>query len=326
MDLSSTQRQILQLLGETQHLSGTQLAARLGISRTAVWKQIQKLNSLGIAITRQNRQGYRLPEPLILLDATSIRRKLSPEWLAVNPVLYLPSIVDSTNLFLKDADKQLPWAICCSEQQLAGRGRLGRPWNSPFGHNIYCSVNWRYEGSLHQLSGLSLAVSLALHQALSAWVQPEVLQIKWPNDLLWQGKKIAGILIEISAEPHGGAQVIIGFGININTHTPTYPLSDAPHCSLRDIKPQYFDRNPIVAQCLNQLYRLLSQFEQQGLNDWLPAWQQHDALYGKAVTIYQQQQQIEGIARGISPTGNLLLEIPSGQTVEITVGDASLKP
>lgn len=321
---SNTQIQIIKSLQHGGWVSGSQLATSLNVSRTAIWKHMNALLEHSIPVEKHPKKGYRFTEPLYLLDEHQIRNRLLPAFASEMPEFYLLHSTKSTNLFCRHIDSCAPWIICCSEEQTAGKGRLGRKWNSPFAQNIYCSVRWTYQGALEKLSGLSLVVSLALHRALSVYLNEEQLQIKWPNDILYSKKKLAGILIEIYSEPHNAAHVIIGFGINVNTDTCVQPLSERAHCSMRDGHAQCYDRNLVLSDCLNALHKALQDFLHYGLEPLLSEWKPLDALLNQPVTIHQHTTVLQGIARGISPQGHLQLETTSG-IIDICAGDATLR-
>lgn len=316
-----TPYKLLSFLNNHQWKSGPSLAKSLNISRAAIWKQVKQLKREGVAI-EQSHRGYRLKAPLVLLDKNTIYAGIDDRFQQQSIQLHLLPTIDSTNTFLKQNVKDNSNSLCLSEQQTAGRGRLGRTWASPFGENMYLSVAWRTTESLAKLSGLSIAASLALKSALMPWIGD--IQVKWPNDLLWHGKKIAGTLVEVTAESHGSCLIIVGMGLNINTQTNIHPLTNLPHCSMRDILGCYLDRNDIVIATINHCLHTFSQFEQLGLLPLLEAWKRADYLYDQEVTIYQHQQTEHGVAKGINSLGHLLVESDNGDIKEISSGEASL--
>ncbi|MCE3044776.1 biotin--[acetyl-CoA-carboxylase] ligase [Legionella sp. 16cNR16C] len=320
---TSLQRQILHLLADGTCQSGEYLARQFGVSRTAIWKQIHQLTLSGLPIESIPKQGYRLLKPFIPLDKEKILSQL-PGHLKNETTVYQFSEIDSSNRFLKDLPIQKNLTICCTEKQTQGRGRFGRSWASPFGENIYLSVRWEMYESLSRLSGLSLAVSLAVVRALhNAGVQNEI-QIKWPNDLIWQGKKLGGILIEMIAESHSSASVIIGIGINVNTDPKESDLSDNPWCSLLETGGQYWDRNRLIAEIVSTLDQDIEHFLKNGFSSFLPLWNQHDYLRGKTITVQQFNSRITGEARGIDPYGQLCLRDNEGLVHYLSSGDTSL--
>ena len=197
---------LLTLLKDGRFHSGEALGAALGVSRSAVWKQLQSLESeLGLAVYKVRGRGYRLAAPLLLLDAGEIsRRSAQAYW----PVQVYDEI-DSTNaeaLRLVAEGRPAPFLVL-AERQSAGRGRRGRAWSSPFAQNLYYSLVLRVDGGMRQLEGLSLVVGLAVRRALQEMGVRAGL--KWPNDVLVENRKIAGILLELVGDPADVCHVVL---------------------------------------------------------------------------------------------------------------------
>lgn len=309
--LSTVQQHLLSLLANGELHSGENLGATLNLSRTAIWKHINYLIELGVPIQCHTRKGYQLRFACVLLEASSILNTL--DFSLPESSLTLLTSVDSTNRYLKTHDML---SVCCAEMQTAGRGRFGRTWRSPFGENIYCSTRWRFECDISRLSGLSLVVSLALLSSLAHLKLG--IQLKWPNDLIWADKKFSGCLIEIMAETHACADVIIGLGLNVNSS------EQAPAVSLHDITGQYFDRNRLIAQYLMALNRYIAVFKQEGLSPFIKEFNQVDYLRGKQVTVSNPTGNISGIAVGINEAGQLMLEDDERKVHYLSSGDSSI--
>ena len=322
--LSISQFELLKRIQNGLWYSADTLAKQVAMSPNAIWKNIQQLKEKNIAIQKDTKKGYRLVQPLWLLDEATIHSSLLPELIKTHPQWYILQSTPSTNSFCRQlSTSDCSWIICCAEEQTAGKGRLGRHWNSPFAQNIYCSIRWTAPCKIAQLSGLSLAVSLAIQQALSQYVDESSLGIKWPNDILLHGKKIAGILIEIVNATDAATQVVIGFGINVNSNTKQTPLSEHPHCSLFDSQLRIYNRNQILGQCLNQLFTVLQQFIDKGIEPILSQWRRHDVLYNQTIKLQQQDSFLQGIAKGINAKGELRLQTNTGILL-INSGDASI--
>lgn len=227
---------------------------------------------------------------------------------------HLLDTIDSTNRFLKDLPPSKAITICCAEAQTQGRGRFGRVWHSPYGENIYFSARWRLEEEVSKLSGLSLVVSLAVLNTLCA----EGIMIKWPNDLLWNQKKLSGCLIELLTTTKTETEVIIGIGINVNTK------AIAPWCSLFDITGVLHDRNILIGQLIQNLNFHLQQLLTRGFSSFLTQWQNVDALKGQQITISQQERKLTGLAYGVNETGQLILVEANGDRHALSSGDTSL--
>ena len=213
--MSDTRRMILLRLADGAAHSGTSLAEHLNITRAAVWKHIRALKSDGVIIESDARYGYRIPGGMQLLDADIIRSLLPG--LAGNKRVVLLDKVHSTNDWLMQqlASEISPGTVCLAELQTAGRGTRGRKWVSPYGKNLYISLYWHFAGGPLELGGLSLAVAASIARVLADSGIGDVA-IKWPNDLYSSGKKLGGILIDMSAEVNGPSQVVIGVGLNVD--------------------------------------------------------------------------------------------------------------
>lgn len=260
---------------------------------------------------------------MIPLSETSIRQAINSHDLgALNCHIF--SSIDSTNRYLKELATSNAIEICCAETQTLGRGRFGRSWYSPFGENIYFSLRAPIFCDLSKLAGLSLVISLAVLKALKNIGINHAIDIKWPNDLLWMGRKLSGSLIELIPNT-SSAQLVIGVGLNVNSVTENAPLLDKPWCSLYDISKRYFDRNVLIAELIIQINQYLHQFLAQGFSTFIPEWQQHDYLYERSITVSQPTGRITGKAMGINDAGQLILVNEQGGTHYLSSGDTSLQ-
>ncbi len=324
--LSTIQIKLLEALADGLCHNGNALGAQLGVSRTAVWKQIKQLINLGLPIIRLPKIGYRLPRPMTLLNEQTIKQHLLNFGYTEPMNVHLFASLDSTNRLLKDIPISSTTDVCCAETQTQGRGRFGRHWHSPFGENIYCSSRWHFNCDLSRLSGLSLVVSLAVVATLNTFYDHGDIYIKWPNDLLWQGKKLCGSLIEMFAESNGGVDVIIGIGLNVNSATNEHHLPDTLWCSLYEITGKQFDRNAIIASLMLHLGRYLGLFMEQGFIAFIQTWQQFDYLHGQLINVSQLSGQLSGMAAGVNEAGQLILIDKAGTIHHLSAGDTSLKP
>lgn len=238
--------------------------------------------------------------------------------------LHVLNSIDSTNRYLKELPPGPALEMCCAESQTQGRGRFGRHWHSPFGENIYCSSRWSLSCDLEQLSGLSLVTSLAVIATINQLNSSSGIQLKWPNDILWNNKKLCGSLIEIITQSGSTPQVIIGIGLNVNTDTQNQPLLDKPWCSLFELFQQQFNRNKLIAMLMVQLEGYLSQFVLQGLAAFLDEWELYDSLKGQFCTVTHLSESITGLACGINPKGQLALLDKQGLMHYCSSGDTTL--
>jgi BirA family biotin operon repressor/biotin-[acetyl-CoA-carboxylase] ligase len=235
--------------------------------------------------------------------------------------IHVLNSIDSTNQFLKDLPANNQIDVCCAETQTQGRGRFGRSWHSPFGKNIYFSIRHSFNRELSKLSGWSLVVSMAVLAALKHTGIHEDIRIKWPNDLLWQGKKLCGNLIENMGEHHA---IITGIGLNVNASSEELNIPDKPGCSLYEITGNRFNRNALIAQLIIQLDNHLHQLFTQGFPSFIPDWQKTDYLYGQQITVSQPSGLFSGTANGVNEAGQLLLIDDEGITHCLSSGETSL--
>ncbi len=324
----SRRGELLRLLADGQLHSGEELAAKLAISRAAVWKQLQQIGAWGVELDAQPGQGYRLAGPLDLLDAAAIRGAL-PQWSAGRlRNLELHEELDSTSDRLLAID-DLPagrFDACLAEFQTAGRGRRGKRWLAPFASGLCLSVNWTYHDSPAALSALSLASGVAVLRALRR-LGFQDLTLKWPNDIVHGTRKLGGILIDLRGEAAGPAYVVVGVGINI--HLPRAVLDalrseglEATDLASLGTVP---DRSLAGAALINELALALEEFGQRGMAAFAAEWHSADALVDRPVRILQGEQTIEGLARGVDADGALLLDAAGGRR-RVLSGEVSVRP
>jgi BirA family biotin operon repressor/biotin-[acetyl-CoA-carboxylase] ligase len=320
---------ILKLLADGELHSGEELGGALGVSRAAVWKQVQRLEQeTALEVGSIRGRGYQLVQPLELLDADTIQAQLAPGALNLLAQLECHPCLDSTNewaLRLAQQNEALSGLVVTAECQRAGRGRRGRSWVSPFGRNLYCSVLWRFEEGAAALEGLSLAVGLALANALDT-VGVAGVQLKWPNDLVWQGRKLAGILVEMTGDPSGQVQAVVGFGINIGMRsTAAAAAIDQPWVDVEEIAGATISRNRLLGAALDELLPLLADYHTQRFTPWHGQWSARDALRDQRVRVMMGNTELCGTARGVSAQGALLVDA-AGERHTIYGGEISLRP
>lgn len=315
-ELSSTTLALLNILNDGQRHAGTEIAEILGVSRMAIWKVIQRLKNYNIGIKSEH-LGYRLESPLILLERSKIQKYIHKD-IAIDIFESLPS----TNDYLKNLGSATSPHICLAEHQTNGRGRLGRSWASPFGRNIYCSISYVFKKDISEMAGLSLLVGILTAKALEAVNQRFKPRLKWPNDIYIEGKKAGGILIDLIAEANGTCKAILGIGLNVNMKD--IPLKDVENwICLEEVVDQKLDRNKLVGEIINSLFKGMETFANQGFESFLPDWKRLDFLDNKKVSLTSGQEVHSGIAKGISPQGYLTLELPQGLK-QFSYGDTSL--
>jgi BirA family biotin operon repressor/biotin-[acetyl-CoA-carboxylase] ligase len=309
---------LLNLLKDGRFHSGQDLGAALGISRSAVWKQLQHLEAeLGLSIHKVRGRGYQLAAPLMLLDALTISA-IAPFW----PVTVLDS-VDSTNAEALRAigqGGQAPFLVL-AERQVSGRGRRGRKWVSPFAENLYYSLVLRIDGGMRQLEGLSLVVGLAVLQALRNFGVPGA-GLKWPNDVLVGNKKIAGILLELVGDPADVCHVVLGIGVNVNMQVADEV--DQQWTSIRLESGRSSDRNALVVELSKQLSAYIQRHQVDGFSALQSEWEANHLWQDRSVSLIAGSNHVDGVVLGIDSQGALRLKV-SGVEKVFSGGELSLR-
>lgn len=313
--------QILQQLSDGQFHSGEALGQALGVSRAAVWKQLKKLDDYDIPYSSIKGKGYRLQDPIELLDAKQIERMLEQRLDRLDILLD----VDSTNTYLmqRAADYMGQRCAVLAEKQHQGRGRRGRQWVSPFGKNIYLSLLVSFHGGLPALAGLSLVTAIAVERALTRLGIADV-GLKWPNDVYLQGKKVAGILLEVTGEYQDHCQVVIGIGLNLSLNERDAASIEQPWAALRAVAPD-LSRNELAAVLLDELLLAISTFQRDGFAPLQQQWSAADIFHEQAVRIIAPGHEKVGVVKGVNRKGELLLRTEAGMEV-ISAGELSVRP
>jgi len=308
---------VVSLLQDGAYHDGTSIGKTLRITRSAVWKAIKKLQDYQVMIDSVKGKGYALKQALILLDANKIKPQLK------NDVeLMIFESIHSTNVYLRTM-KPKAITCCLAEQQTQGKGRMNRQWHSPFGQNIYLSCYFPFAKDISELSGLSLVTSLAIVKTLNCYVSENQFAVKWPNDVIYEGKKISGSLIEIQAESHGVCHAIIGIGINVNMLEDEDKIK-RPWTSVQQITGQYVDRNVLVAQLINQLLAYLHEFSKNGFATFMAEWAKADCLMEKNIALQNNDHIVQGKVIGINAQGHLLLQTDENTVRAFSSGDTSV--
>ena len=319
--------EILWILHDGKFHSGSHLAQHLKVSRSSIWKAIDFLRNLGVQIQAVSGKGYRWPNPFELIDKHEINKNLTVKTQQAFKSIDVVNVLASTNDYLiSRLNHDIPsGSVCIAQAQTAGKGRMGRTWCSPFGANIYLSFYWRFDCKLHDLSGLSLVIALALLNALQEiFYLPKELGIKWPNDIWFKEKKLCGILIEsmsqATAKPY--SDVIIGIGMNVNMP----PDKQEPAWTdLHEVCGVVLSRNQLIASLLNSLASMLECFEREGFSAFTHLWAQFDLLKNKKIELSTPKLKQHGIAQGVNDRGELCVQI--GETLKaIRYGEVSIRP
>jgi BirA family biotin operon repressor/biotin-[acetyl-CoA-carboxylase] ligase len=315
--LNSRQQALLAVLADGAFHSGEQIGVKLGISRAAISQQIKSLRLLGLEIFSVTGKGYRLNTPLQLLNRESIQQHLN------DVPVHTCAVIDSTNQYMMaQLDRWQKGECLLAETQTAGRGRRGRQWHSPFGSQFIMSMYWRLDDGPSAAMGLSLAIGVAVIQALES-VGYRDLSLKWPNDIYMARRKLAGILVEMSAAVGGICHLVIGVGVNLNLPDAVIAQLDQPCAHLAE-QPVVVDRNQLSATIIRALRNALALFEKQGLTAFLMDWNRLDIFMQQPVQVLLGSQVIHGIYCGIDGQGNMLLQDLEGMH-KFVGGEISLR-
>ena len=315
---------VLRLLADGEFQSGEKLARTLKVSRTSVWKALQAAEAWGVTLFKVHGRGYRLVTPVDWLDAARVREHLGVH--ADTFQVEVVDLADSTNtILLNEALAGAPAGlVVAAELQTQGRGRRGRNWHTGLGGALTFSLLWRFEQGVRDLGGLTLAVGVALVRALRA-SGAEGVQVKWPNDLVWQHHKLGGVLTEIEGDVMGPSAAVIGIGLNVFLEPDVRQRIDQAVTDLASVGVRV-DRSRLLGACLAQLADVLEVFARQGLAPLRAEWERMHALAGRTVAVAMgDRTQQTGIAAGIADDGALLLQTESGLR-RCYSGEVSVRP
>jgi len=323
-------QRLLALLADGEFQSGEHLAQCLTISRGGVWKLVRALRALGVEIESLPRQGYRLPQTVDLLNQATVLASIPEDLRPLIERLDVLLNVDSTNLYLAQLDDVAVgrMQVCLAEVQQAGRGRRGRSWIAPFGSGLCISFSWRFLEAPPAFSALGLAVATAVAGALRRLGATDV-GVKWPNDLLWRRRKLAGVLIEMRGESPGPAHVVIGIGINVSMPaTARAAIATAQGIDVSDLAEVLEWRTPmrnrLAGLLIEEMAQMLPVFSSNGFAPFVDAWRALDVLADSKVKVTSATETVFGIARGVEPDGTLRVEV-DGCTRRFSSGDVSLR-
>jgi BirA family transcriptional regulator, biotin operon repressor / biotin---[acetyl-CoA-carboxylase] ligase len=313
----------LRRLADGQFHSGEDVARALGRSRATLSEALKRAPELGLDLFSVRGRGYRLAEPIEFLDAQWLAERLRG-----SPItLEIVDEIDSTSTrLLERAAAGAPSGSClAAEWQSAGRGRRGRLWVAALGGSLTFSLLWRFERGAGHLGGLSLAVGVAVARALSA-CGVERAQVKWPNDVVADFRKLAGILVETSGEMQGPSVAVIGVGVNYRLAERVVdridqPVTDVAHCS-----QAASSRSALLARLLLELTAVLREFETRGFAATRDAWRALHAYQGRRVRVLPPREPpFEAEVRDVAPDGALLVRLDDGSTLALASAEISLR-
>lgn len=310
-------KKILALLKNTDgYISGEKIRVELGISRAAVWKHINKLKSEGYGIKSVTNKGYSLLSEPDIINADAIQQELSTEFIGRNIFYY--DETDTTNERAKANSAAPDGSVFIAEIQTAGKGTRGRGWVSSRGDGIYHSILLKPDILPFEAAQITLVAGLAVCRSLGHGAQ-----IKWPNDIVINGKKLCGILTEMSSEKNMINSIVCGIGVNVNTESFPEEISHRA-TSMYIESGQKFERNALIAKILNEFERCYKKFLDGGLETLLDDYRENCVTIGRAVNVISKKENIAGTAVGLDTDGSLLVETDSG-TVRVSSGEVSVR-
>lgn len=320
---------VLDVLSDGKFHSGESIAKTFDISRVSIWNAIKKAEEFGIEIYSVRGRGYKLTKPIKLLNKHSIEQIMGEihHWFH----LEIFDVMDSTNTYLMEkASIGHPHAsVAATQIQKKGRGRRGRAWQSALGESLTFSILWRFGGGASTLSGLSLAVGVAIIRSLHR-LGVVAAQLKWPNDILvlheGQYKKLAGILIELQGDMEGQSSAVIGIGVNLKLSKKSFQQIDQPAIDIESMSEEDIDPNHLLGQFLKDLADVLAQFNMSKFSSLKEEWMRHHVYQHQIVTLsLGDGRSVTGLAQGVTDDGALIIETPSQGIETFSSGEISLR-
>lgn len=316
--------EILKLLRESgSYLSGQELCQRFGVSRTAIWKVIRQLEEEGYEIEAVRNKGYLLIDSCDIMTKTEIESCVKGTF---GREVEYHATIDSTNIRAKRLAEEgaVSGTLVVADRQDAGRGRRGRAWVSPSGKNVFMSLILRPDILPVSASMLTLVAALAVYDGIKKEAGLST-SIKWPNDIAVHGKKLCGILTEMSAELEGIHYVVVGIGINVNMEAFPEEIRQTATSLFLETGGKV-RRSRLIAAIMEAFERYYEEFISQGdLSGLISVYNKHMANAGKEVRVLDPAGEYTGKALGINKKGELLVEIQSGEVKHVISGEVSVR-
>jgi BirA family transcriptional regulator, biotin operon repressor / biotin---[acetyl-CoA-carboxylase] ligase len=322
----NTRLAILRLLADGKLHSGAAMGRSLGVSRAAVHKGVKGLAGNGLGVQAITGLGYRLEAPVMPLDRSRIARLLSDGRASASRIEILER-VNSTNRHLLAralTDPDACGMVCLTEVQPQGRGRQGKSWVATPYENLMMSAAWRFDLGPAMVVGLSLAAGVAVARALDAYGILDV-GLKWPNDILWRERKLAGLLVDVHGEASGPCTVVVGVGVNCRIGAADAARIDQPWVDLQTIVGATPDRNRLAALLIEQLHDMFRTYAVLGLSAYQTEWNRRHLYANRAVRVGRDHTFFEGMIDGIDEHGALRLRHADGHVQIFHSGEVSLR-
>lgn len=315
---------ILRRLSDGVFHSGQDLASEFNLSRASIFNVLNQAEAMGLNVHAVRGRGYRVPAAVEWMDGAAVMALLDNA--APFYAVHILDSVDSTNSALMAAATQgaPDGTVFCAEHQGAGKGRRGRHWHAVLGGSLTFSVLWRFDGGLQSLAGLSLAVGLAVARAVNRHGR-HTARLKWPNDVLVDYRKLAGILVEVQGDMNGPAFAVVGIGLNVCLNEAQRDAVDQAVVDLAEMGVTV-GRNQLLADCLRELHMALNTFRQHGFAALRADWMALDAFANRAVSLHlPNAQHVSGVAAGVDDTGAFLLRDRHAALTAYNGGEISLR-
>jgi BirA family biotin operon repressor/biotin-[acetyl-CoA-carboxylase] ligase len=303
-------------------VSGEELSERLAISRTAVWKHIKALRDAGYRIEARPSQGYQLIAAPDLFIPTEITTGLNPLRIGSTIICYRQTASTNTEAFRLAEEGAREGTVVIADCQTCGKGRLGRSWESPPGVNLYCSVVLRPPVLPTQAFHLTFLSAVAVARAVEETTQLAP-SIKWPNDLLLNGRKVAGLLNEMSAETDRVNFVVLGIGVNLNMRVEQFPAGLGYPATSLLLEGREVDRTAFARALLRALDGMYDDYLRHGYAPVREEWLSRCGIVGRRVRVAVPACDQTGIMEGIDDNGALLLRLDDGSLERVYAGDVS---
>lgn len=317
--------EILRLLRSADgYISGQELCNRFGVSRTAVWKAINQLKEAGYEIEAQQNKGYRLMAAPDLMTEAEIKSLLHTDWVA-KEVLYFDTI-DSTNTKAQElAEKGYPsGTLVVADKQESGKGRRGRSWVSPSGTGIFMTLMIKPDINPNNASMLTLVAALAVAKAITS-VTGEEAMIKWPNDIVVNGKKVCGILTEMNAQFDYINHIVVGIGINVHNESFPEEISQMASSLMIEAEGKRFHRAQIIAETMSYFEQYYDTFlKTQDLSALVREYDKLLVNRNKSVRVLDPKEPFDGKAMGITPKGELIVDTWESRKL-VSSGEVSVR-
>lgn len=313
------------LTANGEAVSGQQLADRLGVSRTAIWKQMQGLQEEGYVFETVKKKGYILKETPEMLTVGEIMTYLKSKRFGQS--IYIYDVVESTQVNAHELARQgVPdGTVVIAEDQTAGKGRMARQWQSKKGKGIWMTVIVRPDVPPHMASQFTLVAAVAVIHAMKEMFRHFTPEIKWPNDILINGKKCTGILTEMQAEADRVQALLIGIGLNVNHDTQDFPEEIQPIAtSLAMEEGEFINRAELIANVLYYLETYTDQYVREGFSQLKEMWEEASCTIGQCVKVTTLREEFTGIATGINKDGVLQVKVDNGEVRPIYSGDIEI--